>query len=170
VLLGFFAIFAPVATSLAVVLMLSVLILIGGVSQLISAFRLRRSKGSLWRFASSALSIIAGVLMLRYPGGGLIGVALILSYYFFLSAGVQWAIAMAMRPHDGWGWGIFGAIASFFIGVYLIWNLPVSALWVPGVLLGVEFISRGIALIGVSLYIRPERLGAGGPLHPAQQL
>ncbi|HEY8279688.1 MAG TPA: DUF308 domain-containing protein [Bdellovibrionota bacterium] len=157
--LGLLAFSTPVATTLGLTVLLASLLLVSGVVQFVQAIRLRHRHGTLLRFAQSLFSMVAGVLMFRYPGGGMVGIALVLSYYFLLNSASQWAMAVSMRPHRGWWWGIVGAVCSLIMGIYMIWTLPISALWVPGVVLGIELIAMGVSMIAFSLAIRePERI------------
>jgi uncharacterized membrane protein HdeD (DUF308 family) len=151
--LGVFAFFMPVSSSVGLTFALAALLLVGGLVDLFHAFQLRQRHGALTRFLQSLLAIIAGALMLRYPGGGMLGLALILSFYFFFSAAFQTAVAFSIRPHKGWGWTLVSAVASLVLGVYIVATFPFSAFWVPGVLLGVNLIFSGSAMIGLALAV-----------------
>ena len=106
VLLGAVAFSLPMASTLGLTFGLAALLLIGGLTHLIHAIKLRRRRGGGARFFQSFVAIVAGGLMLRYPGGGMVGLALALSFYFFISAAAQWILFTSIRPHPGWGWGV----------------------------------------------------------------
>jgi uncharacterized membrane protein HdeD (DUF308 family) len=154
VVLGVIAFRSPVASSLGVTIAIGALLLADGVVRLVHAIRERRHQTGSSRFFLAIVSIIAGGLVLFYPGAGLLGVAVALSFYFFATAGSQWVLASAMGPNSGRGWVIASSIASFALGVYIIANFPLSALWVPGMLLGIELVIMGASMIGVSFRLR----------------
>lgn len=154
IVLGIAAFSLPIASTVGLTFGLAILLLVGGIIHLIHAVELRHESGGAPRFFHSIVSIVAGFLMFRYPGGGMLGVAIALSFYFFVGAASQWILASAMRPHKGWGWGILGAAASFVLGVYIIVTFPFSALWVPGTLLGINLVFVGVSMIGFSFTAR----------------
>lgn len=153
-ILGVIALSLPVASTVAVAFGLAGILLVGGCVQFVEAFKLRHSPGSAARFIQSVLSVVVGGLILRYPGGGILGISLALSFYFFVGAATKWMLASYTRTHRGFNWGFVSSIASFALGVYLIASFPFSALWVPGVLLGVDLIVTGTAMFAVSLSLR----------------
>lgn len=152
--LGAVALATPAYTTLAISLTIATLLIIGGSAYLFQAIKLRGHRGTPIRLLQSALSLITGLLIWRYPGGGMLGVAIGLSFYFFLGGAFQWSLATAMRPHSGWGLGIVGALASFLLGGMLLFTFPFSAIWLPGAFLGIDLIISGSAMIGFSVSVR----------------
>lgn len=153
-LLGVIAFATPVASSIALATTLGALLFVSGIIQLIHAIQLRHESGSGGRFFQSILSLVAGGLMLRYPNVGLLSVAITLAFYFFLGAFSKWVMAFAVRPNKGWIWILASAIASIILGGYIVANLPLSALWIPGVLLGIDFVIAGLSMIRLSTALR----------------
>jgi len=157
ILLGFFAISVPVASTIGVTYGLAAVLIVGGIIHFVHAVQLRHGRGGITRFFQSIIAVVTGLLMALYPGAGMQGVALALSFYFFLGAAANWILYFAMRPHRGWGWGIASSILSFALGVYILWTFPFSALWIPGTLLGIDLVMAGSMMIGFSLSIRKIR-------------
>jgi uncharacterized membrane protein HdeD (DUF308 family) len=154
VILGFIAFSMPIASTVGLTFGLAGLLLAGGIIQLVQAFQLRRHPGNAGRFFRSALNIVIGAMMFRYPEGGLMGVALALSIYFLFNAVSQWILFYSMRPMPGLGWGIVSSIASLILGVYILITFPFSALWVPGALLGIDLLFSGSSMIGFAFSLR----------------
>jgi len=153
-ILGLIAFLMPVASSIALAATMGALLAISGVIQLFHAVQLRHESGSGGRFFQSILALVAGGLMLIYPGVGIFSIAITLAFYFFLSAFSKWVMAYSVRPNKGWGWILTSSICSFILGAYIVASLPVSALWVPGTLLGIDFVVAGLSLIRVSTELR----------------
>lgn len=154
VLLGVLAFSMPVASTVGLTLFISSLLLAGGIILFVQAFRMRHEIGSATRFVQSLIAIVAGGVMLRYPNAGMMGVALMLSFYFFINAAAHWILASSLRPIKGLNWGYFSAACSFLLGVYILATFPFSALWIPGTLLGIDLIFAGCTMIVFSMSIR----------------
>ncbi len=154
ILLGILAIAMPVASSMGVTLAIAIILLASGVVNSVRAWRLRDEEGAGTRYFQAIVPLVAGFLMFLYPTSGVLGVTLILAFYFFLSAAAQWILALNFRPYPGWGWMLASSIASLLLGVYIVWTFPISSFLVPGVLLGLDLIFSGAAMIQVSICAR----------------
>lgn len=146
-IIGTIALSLPVLSTLAISLSLATLLVVGGSAYLLKSFTTAR-------FFKSLLAIVSGFLIWRYPGGGMLGIAIALSFYFLVGGAFQWNLATSMRPHKGWGIGAISALVSFLMGIALLVTFPFSALWMPGALLGIDLIISGIAIVGFSISIK----------------
>jgi uncharacterized membrane protein HdeD (DUF308 family) len=154
IILGVAAFTWPERSTVGLIFALGWFFLIGGFVRIAQAIQLRNEIGTGWRVFDSILSLAAGVLLLRYPGGGMFAVTIAMTFFFFMSAVSKSTVAFATRPHPGSGWAFVSAVASFALGIYMLLTFPVSALWVPGALLGIDFVIYGISLTGVSFKLR----------------
>lgn len=154
ILLGIIALSLPVATSLGLTLALGVILVVSGLILLVQAVRLRSEYGSGARFLQAAIALLIGALMLRFPDGGLMGIALALSFYFFLRAAVEWMFSAFFVPGRGRFWGYLGAALSFVLGLFIVFTFPFSALWVPGTLLGVDLIFSGAMTVAIAMALK----------------
>lgn len=154
IILGIVAFSLPINSTIGLTFALGILFVVGGSLQVIHTIQLRNEVGNGWRMFHAAIGMVAGVLMLRYPGAGMIGVAIAMTFYFFVSAAAKTVLALGLRPHRGWGWAFASAVASFCLGAYIIATFPVSALWVPGFLLGIDLVILGLSLVGFSFDLK----------------
>ena len=154
VLLGIAAFSWPVTSTVSMTLVLGTLFVISGIAHAIQSFRLRHAAGNGWRVVQSITSLAAGVLMLRFPTAGMLGVAIILAFYFFMNSSSRFVIAMGLQGFRGRAWAFLTSLASFLLGVYTLVTLPLSALWLPGVVLGIDFIVYGVSAIGFSFHVK----------------
>jgi uncharacterized membrane protein HdeD (DUF308 family) len=152
--LGAIAFSLPVVSTIGVTYGLASVLIAGGIILFFHAVQLRHESGGVTRFFQSLLSLITGLIMVRYPDTGMMGISLALSFYFFLAATAKWIVYMSVRPARGWGWGIASSMASFALGVLIIVTFPFSALWIPGALLGIDLVVAGAAIMGASFSIR----------------
>jgi uncharacterized membrane protein HdeD (DUF308 family) len=51
----------------------------------------------------------------------------------------------------GWGWTVFGGIASVVLAIMIWAQWPVSGLWVIGMFIAIEMIMQGTSMIGIAL-------------------
>jgi uncharacterized membrane protein HdeD (DUF308 family) len=159
VLIGFVALNWPVSSTVGLTFALGIVLVVTGVVQAIHAFQTRHETGISWRIFLAVIALAAGVLMLRYPAAGMMGVAIAMAFYFFVNAAAKGALAFSMRPIKRWGWVLASAIASFILGVYVIATFPLAALWVPGFILGVDLVIQGASLVAASFDLRHEHEG-----------
>jgi uncharacterized membrane protein HdeD (DUF308 family) len=54
--------------------------------------------------------------------------------------------ALTIRPLPNWGWVLGSGIIGILLAFYLWASIPVTAVWLIGVLLGIELICEGVAL------------------------
>ena len=54
--------------------------------------------------------------------------------------------ALTIRPYPNWGWVLGSGIVGILLAFYLWASIPVAAVWLLGVLLGIELICEGAAL------------------------
>jgi uncharacterized membrane protein HdeD (DUF308 family) len=66
---------------------------------------------------------------------------------FFMVEGISKIIfSLTIRPFPNWGWVFASGVVGILLAFYLWANTPVTAIWLLGVLLGIELISEGAAL------------------------
>lgn len=154
VALGVAAYVWPVSSTISITLGLGVLFVIGGFIRVAEALQLRNEIGSGWRVFDAFLCLAAGILLLRFPGAGMVAITMALVFFFFMSATAKTVFAYSTRPLPGSGWAFVSAMVSLGLGIYMIATFPISALWIPGALLGIEFVIYGVCLIGFSFSVR----------------
>jgi len=156
---GVLAIAMPLLASVTAALVAGWVLIASGAVGMIAAIRRRHGWHMVAAFLSAALSVVIGLMILAQPMIGLITItALIIA--FFAASGVlrlYYGVRM-LRQGDGGGWLVAGGALALVLAVMLISDLPFSAAWVPGVLLGIDLIIWGVILIAVGR--RGAQLGA----------
>jgi uncharacterized membrane protein HdeD (DUF308 family) len=92
------------------------------------------------------LFILVGSLFLRNPGEGLLTLTLLLIVFFMVEGISKVIFALTIRPFPNWGWVLGSGIVGILLAFYLWASIPVTAVWLLGVLLGIELICEGVAL------------------------
>ena len=143
---GILALIYPIASSFAVVFLFGWLLIISGIVQGISLFDARSVPHFWLQLISVVLSVIVGVLLIRHRAEGMLALTLLLVVYFMVEAISKIIFALTIRPFPNWGWVLASGVVGILIALYLWANIPFVALWLLGVLLGIQLICEGTAL------------------------
>jgi uncharacterized membrane protein HdeD (DUF308 family) len=96
---GVLALIWPGITAVALAILVGIWAVVTGLAELAAAFRLRQAGGRIWLLAlAGALSVVAGALILIWPGAGAIGLALIVGAFAVVYGATLGALAVTMRP------------------------------------------------------------------------
>lgn len=146
---GFLAMVAPFAAGLSVAVIVGVLLLVTGVTQVLLVFRAGSFGEGLMLVLLGVLSVVAGGFMVAQPVAALATLTLFLAGYFIACGILEVIAAFGARPQSGWGLLLFGGIVSVLLGVMIWQQFPLSGVWAVGVLVGVKLIIAGWALIAI---------------------
>jgi uncharacterized membrane protein HdeD (DUF308 family) len=146
---GFLAMVAPFAAGLSVAVVVGVLLLVTGVTQVLLVFRAGSFGEGLMLVLLGVLSVVAGGFMVAQPVAALATLTLFLAGYFIACGILEVIAAFGARPQSGWGLLLFGGIVSVLLGVMIWQQFPLSGVWAVGVLVGVKLIIAGWALIAI---------------------
>lgn len=151
-LLGIAAVIWPQISSLAIDVYVGWLFLLSGVVGLAMMFFAPNATGFLWSLLTGALALFAGVLLLWHPVEGVISLTLVLVAFFIAEGVSQIAAAFVYRSAfpESWGWMIFSGIADLALAALIIAGWPSSASWALGLIVGVNLITSGVAIIAVA--------------------
>jgi uncharacterized membrane protein HdeD (DUF308 family) len=157
VVLGILALLAPVIASVAATVFFGWLLLLSGIMGLVATFRARQAPGFGWSLLSAVIGIVAGVLLIGWPLLGTLSLTAVLIAFLFAEGIVTIMYALEHRTalSGRWGWLLASGIVDVGLGVLLLMGLPGTARWALGLLLGVNLIFGGWALIFMALHARP---------------
>jgi uncharacterized membrane protein HdeD (DUF308 family) len=146
---------APLAT-VAVTILLGWLFLVSGVIGLFTSFWMRQAPGFWWSLISAVLGIVVGVLLLASPIGGAVSLTILLSAFFIVEGIVSVMFALDHRREltGRWGWMMASGIVDLVLGAMIFAGLPSTAAWAIGLLVGINMVFGGSALIGMALAAR----------------
>jgi uncharacterized membrane protein HdeD (DUF308 family) len=153
VVLGLAAMVVPALASLAVTILLGWLFLIGGLVELALLIWTQRTPGFWWSLLSSVLAAGAGIVLIARPIQGTLTLTLVLGAYFAAEGVVtiMYALLHRREPSLRWGWLVASGILDLAVAGVIIAGLPGSARWALGLLVGVDLVFGGFALIGMAL-------------------
>jgi uncharacterized membrane protein HdeD (DUF308 family) len=170
ILLGIAAILLPGIASLATSIMVGWLLVAGGIFGLISVFQSGTSApGFWWNLLTAALYLIAGVVLLVNPIAAVLTLTIVLAAYM-LATGIA-KVVMAFHYKNvipkAWLWVLFSALVDIALGVIIVAGLHGTAIWVVGLLVGINLLFTGVALLVSAFYCRSLEEGAT-PAAPAK--
>src|SRR6266567_4551882 len=143
---GILALVFPIISSVAIVIFLGWLLIFSGVLQAFSLIDVRHVPHFWLQLVSVVLSVLVGILFLRNPGAGLLTLTLLLIVFFMVEGISKIIFSLTIRPFPNWGWVFASGLVGILLAFYLWASLPVTAIWLLGVLLGIQLICEGAAL------------------------
>jgi uncharacterized membrane protein HdeD (DUF308 family) len=156
VVLGLAAVVIPPIATLAVELLFGWLFLISGIVGAITTFMMRQAPGFSWSLVSAILAIAVGVMLLLWPLSGVLTLTLVLVAFFIIEgvASIMFALEHKRELTGRWGWMLASGIIDLILAAVIIVGLPVTAAWALGLLVGINMVFGGTALIGMALHAR----------------
>jgi uncharacterized membrane protein HdeD (DUF308 family) len=147
VILGIVAILVPLVATLATVLFLGWLFILGAIAEAVHAYQHRAQGGVGWMILSAILLAVAGVLILIDPIVGTLMLTLVLAAFFLVEGAVKILRALQHRSMPRWGFLLFDGIVSVVLGILIGVGWPGTAVWALGLLVGVDLIMSGWGLL-----------------------
>jgi uncharacterized membrane protein HdeD (DUF308 family) len=156
-ILGVAAIAVPQIATLAFTLVIGWLFLISGIVGLITTFWMRNAPGFLWSLVSAVVAIGAGVVLLLWPISGSLSLTFVLIAFFVVEGVVtiMYAIEHRNQQSSRWGWMLTSGVVDLILAGLIFAQLPSSAFWALGLLVGINLVFGGSAMIGMALAARP---------------
>jgi uncharacterized membrane protein HdeD (DUF308 family) len=151
---GVFALGDVVAVTLASVIFIGAMLLVGGVIQIVHAFMTRTWGSFLLQLLGGALYVVGGLLIMDEPVQGSLVITLFLVVALVVGGVLRLVIALRHREMAGWWLLLLGGVVSLVVAVLLIVDLPWSGLWVLGTLIAIELIMMGMIWLQFGLRLR----------------
>ena len=164
-LLGLAAIIVPPLASLAVTVFLGWMFLVSGIAGLALTFWARQMPGFWWSLISAVLAMGAGIILLARPVQGTLTLTIVVGAYFVAEgvATIMYALEHRRELSGRWSWMLVAGLMDIMISFFIIAGLPGSALWAIGLMVGINLLIGGTALIGMALAARNNGAAQLGP-------
>jgi uncharacterized membrane protein HdeD (DUF308 family) len=154
IVLGLIAIVAPAAVGTAVVVIIGIVLLGAGIAEAVQGVRADTWSSRLPSLLFGVITSACGLGVLGHPLLGLSFLTLLLAIYFVLGGIAKLVGSFCFRPISGWLLMLGSGLISLLLGV-LIWSQwPVSGLWAVGVLVGVDLLVTGVAMVVLATTVR----------------
>jgi uncharacterized membrane protein HdeD (DUF308 family) len=156
VLLGMLAIFVPLFATITVTIILGWIFLASGIMGLITTFRARQAPGFWWSLVSAVIAIAVGLILLAEPIAGAVSLTLVLIVFFVVEgvATIMYALEHRRELSGRWEWMLVSGIIDLILAGIIFAGLPGTAAWALGLLVGINMVFGGVALVAIALHAR----------------
>jgi uncharacterized membrane protein HdeD (DUF308 family) len=149
VILGVLAVVWPQISTIAVDVYVGWLFLLSGIVGLASMFLAQNVPAFLWSLLTAALSLIVGMLLLWQLAEGAVSLPLVLTAFFIVEGIFQISASISYRGAfpDSWEWMLTSGITDLILAALIIKGWPNTAGWALGLIVGVNLITSGWAIV-----------------------
>jgi uncharacterized membrane protein HdeD (DUF308 family) len=153
-----------VGTTFAVTIFLGVLLMVGGVASIVSAFWIGKWSGFLIQLLVGLLYLAGGFMMTENPLVSAVTVTVFIAVSFIVLGIFRSVGALSLR-YPQWGWSLLNGVVTLLAGIIIYRQLPSDAFWVIGLLVGLEMLFNGWTWIMLAIVLR--NLPAERPAPPS---
>ncbi|MGC1465254.1 MAG: HdeD family acid-resistance protein [Pseudolabrys sp.] len=154
--LGLTAIALPPLATIAATVIIGWLFLVSGVMGLFTTFWMRKAPGFWWSLVSALVGIVVGILLLASPLRAALSLTIVLVAFFIIEgvASIMFALEHKRELSGRWGWMLASGIVDLVLSAMIFGGLPSTAAWAIGLLVGINLVFGGSALIAMALHAR----------------
>ena len=152
--LGVFLIIYPLAAATITTVLLGWVLIFVGIAEFVFALHSQAVGNFFLKLFFGVLYGITGVALAFFPVESVEALAPLLGTLLLVQAGLATVTAFQVRGVEGWGWFLFDAGASLFMGLLILIRWPSSSVWAIGTLVGVAVLMGGISRIVIASKIR----------------
>jgi uncharacterized membrane protein HdeD (DUF308 family) len=145
--IGVAALVFPAVSTLAATFFVGWILILSGAATLFGAFSIRGAGPFFAALVLGLLSVAAGVFIFARPQIGELAITLSLGALFMLQGAFELVLAFELRAARGWQWMLLSALASILLAIVILAGWPGTSMITLGIVLGVNFISSGLAYL-----------------------
>jgi uncharacterized membrane protein HdeD (DUF308 family) len=154
IVLGMIGIAGQTLFSFVSINILGIFLVAGGILQGAHALKSTGWKSVSVQLLIAALYIAAGIYTWAFPIPALEVITLWLAAIFFVTGFLRLISAFQHRHFQEWFWLVLSSAISILMGVLIMIGYPESSLWLPGLLIAIEFLLQGWSLLFLGLAAR----------------
>jgi uncharacterized membrane protein HdeD (DUF308 family) len=163
VVLGVAAFLIPVFATRFVEAFVGWLFLISGLVGLYTTYQMRHAPGFWWALVSAIIAVVAGVILLARPATGVLSLTLVVIVFFVIEgvASIMYAFDHRRELSGRWAWMVTSGVIDLILAAIIFAGLPGTADWAIGLLVGINMVFGGVAMIAMALHARDIDPNAG---------
>jgi uncharacterized membrane protein HdeD (DUF308 family) len=149
---GAVALVYPFVASLAAVVVLGMSLLVSGISTIVASFWAGKWSALMLQLLIGIFYAVLGFLIMDTPVASTVSLTLVVAAMFIV-VGIMRSIAALTIRFPQWGWSLLSGALTTLVGVVIYKNLPETALWAIGTLVGIQLVFDGWfwIMLGASL-------------------
>jgi uncharacterized membrane protein HdeD (DUF308 family) len=149
---GFLAVGASFVVGLTTVIVLGVLLMVGGVVDILTAFWAHCWRGFWLHLLAGILYVVLGFLLIQHPVAAAAGFTLVLAAAFMVG-GLFRIVSALVDRFPGWFWVLLNGFVTLVLGV-LIWKgWPDASLQIIGIFVGIDMVLAGVSWIMMAVAV-----------------
>lgn len=157
IILGVIASINLFASSIVTIFYIGILMLIGGVAEIIHALGIKGWRGFLFSLVSGLFYCAAGFFALYDPTRADAVFTLMLAIALIAAGLLRLIVGFASRDQKGWGWIVAGGVVTTLLGGMILARWPFDSLWVLGLFLSIDLLVQGWAFVAMGFALRALR-------------
>ena len=152
-ILGVLVALFPMVVAVTIEIVLGWVLIINGLLLVIHSFSLRDLSGFIFRLLLGIVTIIFGGLILSNILAATIAFSILLAAFLIFEGILKIIVSFHLRGIGNWAWLLLSGIIALILGIaWLKW--PIAAAWVIGLLIGIDMILGGLAMIMIGSGLR----------------
>ena len=158
ILVGAFAIFAPAATLIALVMIFAAYALVDGVFAIVLAIRgARKHERWGWLLVNGIISIAAAAIAILFPGLTAFAFAILFAAWAIVSGSASLIAGFQLGNSHGRWWLILGGLIAIFFGIWAV-LVPPLAMLALSYMVGFQAFLAGFTLLALAYRLREQRV------------
>jgi uncharacterized membrane protein HdeD (DUF308 family) len=152
----YWPIFLPLFATITITIILGWIFLASGIIGLLTTLGARGVPGFWWSLVSALIAIGAGIVLLVEPIAGALSLTLVLIVFFVIEGGasIMYALEHRRELSGRWEWMLFSGGVDLVLAGIIFAGLPATAGWAIGLLVGINMIMGGVALVAIAVHAR----------------
>ena len=146
---GVFAFVFPVVATVAATLVIGAFFIAAGLSSLFAGIFGKAHEGRGYQIGFAIISIIIGLIMALEPRTGALSLTLLVVIWLGMRGAMELIWGYRMKRSRGMMIGL--GIVNILLALFVLATLPLSAMTLPGYILGISFLLGGVASIASGL-------------------
>jgi uncharacterized membrane protein HdeD (DUF308 family) len=151
VLAGLAAIAFPLLSTIATKVALGWVFIVSGAAIILHAVTAGDWRGFFWNLAIGLLHLIVGGYLALLPFSGIVTLTVLIAALFIADGVLELGMALRLRPHNGWVWVLLSGLVAIAAGALIALQLPDSATFTIGLLIGIKMIFAGWSFIVLAM-------------------
>lgn len=141
-ILGLISVIYCIFASQAAVVLFGVLILAGGVVQIVNALWAGKWSGFLLNLLIGIIYVVVGLFMVDDREHAVLILSALIAAFFIVSGIFRIAAALSIQ-FPGWGWALLSGMIAILLGVMIYKGWPDTGEVIIGLFIGIEMIFNG---------------------------
>jgi len=156
-LFGFLILTTPmgvVTASLTTEIWIAAAMVAAGILQLMHGIKASDWSRATWQMLGGAIFILGGILIFIYPTFGLLSLTMIIALTLVAQGITSLMVGGGVGDVSSRRWLILSAVISIVAGLLILFDLPSSAGWTLGTIVGAALLLQGLSLTLLALEVR----------------